>query len=57
MAHNALIVNEVSSWLTAPADRVDAPLGPERERMNGEIDALNETAARGDPGVLRAAAF
>jgi pyrroloquinoline quinone (PQQ) biosynthesis protein C len=47
------IVGEISSWLAAPANRVDATLGPQRERINAEVRLLNERAAGNDRAALR----
>ena len=43
------VVDEVSSWLTLPADEVDRHLGgPEYRRVTRSVSALNHRASSGD---------
>lgn len=43
------VVDEVSSWLTCPADELDAALDADRSRLVRAIGLLNQRASRGDP--------
>ncbi|MEU3605696.1 iron-containing redox enzyme family protein [Streptomyces sp. NPDC035033] len=43
------IVDEITSWLTAPADEFDRALAGDRERILAEVSAVNAAAA-GTPG-------
>lgn len=42
------VVDEVTSWLTRPADEVDAKLAPEQARVVAAVDRLNGDAESGD---------
>jgi len=47
------VVDEVSSWLTLPADEVDRHLGaPEYGRVTRSVSALNHRASSGDAGAF-----
>lgn len=46
----AAIVDEVSSWLTFPADVVDRKFAGDRERVVGQVSALNQEAVRAGAG-------
>ena len=50
-ADHAAIVEEVSSWLTLPADVLDRRYLPVRDRVVRAITALNAAAADGDDGA------
>ncbi|MGW7594488.1 iron-containing redox enzyme family protein, partial [Streptomyces rubiginosohelvolus] len=39
------IVDEITSWLTAPAEEFDRALGGDRERIVAEVSAVNAAAA------------
>lgn len=51
-ADHKVVIEEISSWLTRPAEEVDSMLAAERGRVIATVDAVNAAAAVGDESAV-----